>query len=158
MAIHHCWNKGALLGPYTPSTPQKITSASSGGCKLSIRSIGLERKASCGALGGHFCRQQPWLWWLWCQLCFVIRLLKITIKIIKLVVCIQFFYVLLHIVKHIAVHVTLIVAWPEPKMSSVASPNHFSPMEPRHIGYCRKSLVITRTFSGLYRGQKVGIN
>jgi hypothetical protein len=41
----------------------------------------------------------------------------------------SFFCVLLHIVKHIAVQVTLIVAWPEPELCSVASPNHFSPME-----------------------------
>jgi hypothetical protein len=45
----------------------------------------------------------------------------------------SFFYVLLHIVKHIAVHVTLIVAWPEPKLCSMASPNHFSPIDVKHI-------------------------
>jgi hypothetical protein len=60
------------------------------------------------------------------------------------------FYVLLHIVKHIANHVTLIVAWPEPELCSVASPNHFSPIEPRHIGYHQKAFVIARTISGLY--------
>ncbi len=70
----------------------------------------------------------------------------------------SFFYVLLHFVKHIAVHVTLIVAWLEPELCSVASPNHFSPMEPRHIGYRRKALVIARTISGLYRGLNIGIN
>jgi hypothetical protein len=64
----------------------------------------------------------------------------------------SFFYVLLHIVRHIAVHITLIVAWPEPELCRVASPNHFSPMEPRHIGYRRKALVVTRTISVLYRG------
>jgi hypothetical protein len=57
------------------------------------------------------------------------------------------FLVLLHIVKHIA-HVTLIVAWPEPELCSVASPNHFSPMEPRHIGYCQKALVIAEQLKG----------
>ncbi len=74
--MHHCQNKGALWGAYTPSTSQKTTSAILGGCCPSIRSIGAKHKASCGVLGGHFCWQQPWLWWLWCQLCFVLRLLK----------------------------------------------------------------------------------
>jgi hypothetical protein len=84
---------GVLWGPYTPSTPQNITSISSEGCKLFIWSVSAEHKASCGALGGHFCRRRPWLWRLWCQLCYVIRLLKISIKILKLVVCIQCLYV-----------------------------------------------------------------
>ncbi len=53
----------------------------------SIRSIGAEHKASCGALGGHFRRRRPWLWQLGCQLCFVLRLLKNAIKTLKLVVC-----------------------------------------------------------------------
>jgi hypothetical protein len=96
VAIHHCRSKRVLWRPYTPSTPKKITSASSGGCNLFIRSICVERKASCGALGGQFCRRWPWLWQLWCQLCFVIRLLKVSVKSLKLVVCNQSFYVLLY--------------------------------------------------------------
>jgi hypothetical protein len=127
VAIHHRPNKGALWRPYTPSTPPKITSASSGGCTLSIWSVGAECKASCGALGGNFHQRRPWLWRLWCQLCFVIKILKIAIKIIKLVVCNQFLYVILHIVKHIAVHVRLMVVWPKPKLCSMASPNHWTP-------------------------------
>jgi hypothetical protein len=150
--------RSALRAIHTPSTPSKIRSASLGGCKLSIRSVSAERKASCGTLGGHFRRRRPWLWQLWCQLCFVIRLLKIAIKTIKISWLYSFFCVLLHILKHIAVHVTLVVAWQEPKLCSVASPNHFSPMEPRHIGYCRKALVVTRTISKLYRGQNVRMN
>ncbi len=74
VAMYHCQNKGALRGPYTPSTPQKIITAWLGGCRPSIQRIGAERKASCGALGGHFRRLRPWLWrlWrLWCQLCVV---------------------------------------------------------------------------------------
>ncbi len=102
---------GALWGPYTPSTPQEITSASSGGCKLFIWSVGTERKASCGVLGGHFRQRWPWLWQLWRQLYYVIRQLKISIKILKLVVCNQCLYVLLYIVKHIIIHVLLVVAW-----------------------------------------------
>ncbi len=104
----------ALWGSYTPSTTPKITSVSLGGCKLFIQSIGVERKASCGAQGGHFCWRQPWLWRLWCQLCYVIRLLKISIIILKQVVCNQCLYVLLYIVKHIIIHVSLVVAWPSP--------------------------------------------
>jgi hypothetical protein len=45
----------------------------------------------------------------------VLRLLKNSIKTPKLVVSNQILYLLLCIVKHIAIHVTLIVAWPEPK-------------------------------------------
>jgi hypothetical protein len=49
-----------VWGPYTPSTAPKILSACLGGCWWSIWRIGLERKALCGALGGHFCRRRPW--------------------------------------------------------------------------------------------------
>ncbi len=149
VAIHHCRNKGARWGPYTPSTPQKITSASLRGRNLFIWSAGAERKASCGALGGRFRRRRPWLWRLWCQLCFVLRLLKISMKTLKLVVYNQFLYVLLCIVKQIAVHVMLIVAWLEPELCSVASPNHFSSMEPRHFGHCQRALVIARMIDAL---------
>ena len=77
VGMHHCRNKGALWGPYTPSIPPKNTSASLNGYCPSIWCVSGERKASCGVLGGHFCqRWWPWLWRLWCQLCFVLRLLK----------------------------------------------------------------------------------
>ncbi len=59
-AMMHCHNIIVFWGPYTPSTTPKIISACSGGFQLSIRRIGLERKASCGTLGGHFHRRQPW--------------------------------------------------------------------------------------------------
>ncbi len=96
-----------------PQPPQKITSASSGGCKLFIRSVSTECKASCGVLGGHFHWRRPWLWWLWCQLCYAIRLLKISIKVLKLVICNQCLYVQIYVVKHIIIHVLLVVAWTE---------------------------------------------
>jgi hypothetical protein len=51
----------SIYGPYTPSTAAKVTSASLGGCRPSIQRSCVERKASCGALGGHFCRRWPWL-------------------------------------------------------------------------------------------------
>ncbi len=50
----------SFWGPYTPSTAPKIISTCSGGFQPSIQCIGLERKASCGALGGHFRRRRPW--------------------------------------------------------------------------------------------------
>ncbi len=138
---------GALWGPYTPSTPPKITSASLEGCKLFIRSVGAERKASCGALGGHFTRRRPWLWRLWRHLCYVIRLLKISIKILKLVVCIQCLYVELYIVKHIIIHVLLVVASTEPKLYGGRSPNHFGPMDPGILGIAGKLLSLWERFS-----------
>ncbi len=92
VAMHNRRSKGVLWGAYTPSTPPKITSAILGCCHPSFRSVGVERKASCGALGGHFCRRWPLLWWLWHQLCFVLRLLKNAIKTLKLVVCKQCLY------------------------------------------------------------------
>jgi hypothetical protein len=47
----------------------------------------------------------------------VLRLLKNAIKTLKLVVCKQNLYFFVYIVKHkhIAIHGTLVVVWPEPK-------------------------------------------
>jgi hypothetical protein len=73
---------------------------------------------------------------------FVLRLLKNAIKTLSLVVCNQILYSLLYIVKHIAIHVMLIVAWPEPKP--------FGPMESQQIGYFQKALVMARTIDTLY--------
>ncbi len=50
-AMMHRHNIGVFWGPYTPSTAPKIISAYLGGCWPSIWCIGLECKASCGALG-----------------------------------------------------------------------------------------------------------
>ncbi len=60
--------------------------------------------------------------------------------------------------KHTKIHVSLIVAWPEPELLGSRSPNHFGLMEPRHIGYRQKALVIMRTILTLYWGQNVGIS
>jgi hypothetical protein len=57
----NCHNIAVFWGPYTPLTAPKITSACSGGCCLSIHCTGAERKASCGALGHHFCWWRSWL-------------------------------------------------------------------------------------------------
>jgi hypothetical protein len=75
-------------------------------------------------------------------LCFVIRLLKISIKILKLVVCNQCFYVLLYIVKHIIIHVPLIIVWTEPELYAGRSPNHFGPMDPGILGIPGKLLSL----------------
>ncbi len=60
-AMMHRHNIGVFWGPYTPSTAAKITSACLGGYRPSIRHVCAQRKASCGALGGHYCRQRQWL-------------------------------------------------------------------------------------------------
>jgi hypothetical protein len=44
----------------------------------------------------------------------------------------------------------LIVAWLEAELEHGQSPNYFCPMEPRHIGYCRKALVIVKTMLTLF--------
>jgi hypothetical protein len=59
-AMMYCHNIGVFWETYTPSTNPKIISACSGGCRSSTWSVGTERKASCGALGGHFCWRRPW--------------------------------------------------------------------------------------------------
>ncbi len=60
-AMMNCHNIGVFWGPYTPSTAPKIIPTCLGGCRPSIWHVGAERKASCGVLGVHFRRQQPWL-------------------------------------------------------------------------------------------------
>ncbi len=60
-AMMNCHYIRVFWGPYTPSTAQKIISACSGGCCPSIWCAGMERKASCGVLGGRFRRHRPWL-------------------------------------------------------------------------------------------------
>ncbi len=59
-AMMHCHNIIVFWGPYTPSTASKIISTCLGGYLPSIQCIGVEQKASCGALGGHIRWQQPW--------------------------------------------------------------------------------------------------
>ncbi len=54
---HH---RGVLRAIHALNNP-KIIPACSGDCCPSIRHVGTERKASCGALGGHFRRRRPWL-------------------------------------------------------------------------------------------------
>ncbi len=51
---------GKFWGPCTPSTASKTISACLGGCCPSIWRFGVERKASCGALGDHFRWRWPW--------------------------------------------------------------------------------------------------
>jgi hypothetical protein len=52
-------NHSVLGAMQTPTAP-KIISACSGGYRPSIWRVSVERKVSCGGLGGHFCRRGPW--------------------------------------------------------------------------------------------------
>jgi hypothetical protein len=52
-------HQSVLRAMHTPTAP-KIISACSGGYCPSIRRVGVERKASCGALGGRFRRRRLW--------------------------------------------------------------------------------------------------
>jgi hypothetical protein len=63
---------------------------------------------------------------------------KSLVKTLELVFCNHFLYVLLYIVKHIAVHVSLIIAWPEPELCSLASLNRFGSMDPGILGITGK--------------------
>jgi hypothetical protein len=44
----------------------------------------------------------------------------------------------LYIVKHVEIHASLIVAWPEPRLLGGWSPNHFGPMDPGILGIAGK--------------------
>ncbi len=132
--------------------PPKITSASLGGCNLFIQSIGVERKASCGVLEGHCCLRQPWLWRLWCQLCFVIRLLKSSINILKLVVCNQYLYVLLYCKTYYNSRIancSVDRAW----VVCGQSPNYFGPMDPGILGIAGKLLSLWELFSHCFEAK-----
>jgi hypothetical protein len=60
LAMMYCHNIVVFWGPYTPSTAPKIIFAYLGACRPFIQIVGVERKASCGALGGHICQWRPW--------------------------------------------------------------------------------------------------
>ncbi len=126
--------------------PTNNTSASSGGYCPSTWCIGAEHKASCGELGGCFCRRRPWLWRLWCQLCFVLRLLKKNTKISwwlpkSLFITIYCKTYCNSYIANGSVARARVVAWPEPKPLWSNGP--------RHIGYRRKALVIARMINAL---------
>ncbi len=91
---------------------------------------------------GPFHRRRPWLWRLWCQLCFVLKLLNKEIKTLKLVGGYQKVYLYQYIVKHIVIHTSLIVAWPKPKLWRGRSPNHLGPMDPGILGIAGKLLSL----------------
>ncbi len=73
---------------------------------------------------------------------FVIRLLKLSIKTLKLVVCNQFLCELPCIVKRIMIHASLIVVWTKHKLYGGRSSNHFGPMDPGILGIARKLLSL----------------
>jgi hypothetical protein len=45
-----------------------------------------------------------------------------------------------YVVKHIVIHITLVVVWPEPELKRGRSPNYFGPMDPGILGIARKLL------------------
>ncbi len=45
-------------------------------------------------------------------------------------------------VKHIVIHISLIVAWPKPKLWHGQSPNHYGPMDPGILGIAGKLLSL----------------
>ena len=45
-------------------------------------------------------------------------------------------------VKHIVIHISLIVAWPEPELWHGRSPNHYGPMDPGILGIAGKLLSL----------------
>ncbi len=73
---------------------------------------------------------------------FVLRLLKKEIKTLKLVGGYQKVYLLLYDIKHIVIHISLIVAWPEPELWHGRSPNHYGPMDPSILGIAGKLLSL----------------
>jgi hypothetical protein len=63
-------------------------------------------------------------------------------KTLKLVGGYQKVYLSQYIVKHIVIHISLSVAWPEPKLWHGRSPNHFAPMDPGILGIAGKLLSL----------------
>ncbi len=75
-------------------------------------------------------------------MCFVLRLLKKETKTLKLAGGYQKVYLLLYVIKHIVIHISLIVAWPKPELWHGRSPNHYGPMDPGILGIARKVLSL----------------
>ncbi len=75
-------------------------------------------------------------------MCFVLRLLKNKIKTLKLVGGYQKVNLLLYVIRHIVIHILLIVAWLEPKLRHGRSPNHYGPMDPGILGIAGKLLSL----------------
>ncbi len=73
---------------------------------------------------------------------FCLRLLKKEMKTLKLVGGYQKVYLLLYVIKHIVIHILLIVVWPEPKLWHGRSPNHYGPMDPGILGITKKLLSL----------------
>jgi hypothetical protein len=60
----------------------------------------------------------------------------------------SFSYVLLHIAKHIAVHVTLLVAWPEPECLAWPARTTLVQRDPCILGIARKLLSSRERLAG----------
>ncbi len=63
-------------------------------------------------------------------------------KSTKLVGGYQKVYLLLYVIKHIEIHISLIVAWPEPELWHDRSLNHYGPMDPGILGIAGKFLSL----------------
>ncbi len=75
-------------------------------------------------------------------MCFVLRLLKTEIKALKLVGGYRKVYLLLYDIKRIVIHISLIVAWPEPELWHGRNPNHYGPMDPGILSIAGKLLSL----------------
>ncbi len=51
-------------------------------------------------------------------------------------------YLLLYVIKHIVIHISLIVAWPKPELWHGRSPNYYGPMDPGILGIAGKLLSL----------------
>ncbi len=63
-------------------------------------------------------------------------------KTLKLFGGCQKVYLLLYVIRHIVIHISLIVAWPEPELWHGWSPNHYGSMDPGILGITRKLLSL----------------
>ncbi len=72
----------------------------------------------------------------------MLRLPKKEIKTLKLVGSYQKEYLLLYVIKHIVIHISLIVVWPEPELWHGRSLNHHGPMDPGILGIAGKLLSL----------------
>jgi hypothetical protein len=72
----------------------------------------------------------------------VLRLPKKEIKAPKSVGGYQKFLFITIYVKHIVIHISLIVTWPKPELWHGQSPNHYGPMDPGILGNAGKLLSL----------------
>ncbi len=113
VAIHHCWNKGTLWGPYTPSITQKLYPLARGVVSHPFDASAWSARPHVGrwgaisAGGSHGCGG--------CDAsCVCAKVLKNAIKTLKLVVCKQTFFFTINCKTYYNSH-NASCSWPEPK-------------------------------------------